>query len=195
MRKKTVKKVFFVDDEKAIQKAVSQTLSEISCKVTCFDSAMLCLEELRTADCGLLITDVNMPEMNGLELLEEAKKLRPQLPVLIVTGFGDIPMAVRAVKAGAVDFVEKPLDEDTFLPIVRKALEISYGSDSQGDKMLTNAEYTILKMICEGMSNKKIASSLHRSVRTIENHRHRIMKKLNVENTAELVRIALQMEI
>lgn len=195
MSRKHVRKIFFVDDEPGVRKAVSRTLSEINCKVTCFANAEECLKSLMVEDCGLLITDVSMPGMNGVELLEELKKVRPQLPVLIVTGFGDIPMAVRAVKAGAVDFIEKPLDENTFLPIVEKALQISYGTEGQGDKILTPSELRILTLICSGMSNKKIASILHRSVRTIENHRHRIMKKLNAENTAELVRIAMKMDI
>lgn len=195
MSRKHIRKIFFVDDEPGIRKAVSRTLSEIDCKVTCFSTAEECLKALMVDDCGLLITDVSMPGMNGVELLEEINKLRPQLPVLIVTGFGDIPMAVRAVKAGAIDFIEKPLDENTFLPVVEKALKLTYGIDGRGDKILTPSELRILTLICDGMSNKKIASILHRSVRTIENHRHRIMKKLNAENTAELVRIAMKMDI
>lgn len=193
MTKRNLKKVFLVDDEPGILRALAKTLSEINCKVFTFSQAKDCLSTLLTEDCGLLITDVNMPEMNGITLLEEVKKIRPQLPVLVITGYGDVPMAVRAVKAGAIDFIEKPLDEETFIPIVEKALKISYGPDGQGDKNLTPSELRILNLICSGMSNKKIAATLHRSIRTVENHRHRIMKKLNAENTAELVKIAVCM--
>jgi len=195
MTRRHIKKVFLVDDEPAILRVLSDSLRDIGCKVTTFSNAKSCLDVLVCKDCGLLITDVNMPDMDGVALLEEVKKLRPQLPVLLITGYGDVPMAVKAVKLGAVEFIEKPLDEDTFVPLVEKALMISYGPDGQGDKTLTPSELKILSMICGGMSNKKIASILCRSVRTVENHRHRIMKKLNVENTAELVKTAMHMNI
>ncbi len=195
MTRRQIKKVFLVDDEPAILKVLGNSLKDIGCKVTKFADARECLTNIVRNDCGLLITDVNMPGMDGMTLLHEVKKVRPQLPVLIITGYGDIPMAVEAVKAGAIDFIEKPLDEETFIPIVESALSISYGPDGQGDKALTPSELRILSLICDGHSNKQMAAILSRSVRTIENHRHRIMRKLNVDNAAELVRTALKMGI
>ena len=186
--------IFFVDDEPKVRKAVSRTLSSLpNCQIKDFATATQCLNELKTAQCHLLITDINMDGMDGLTLLEHVTKLRPQLPVLLVTGYGDVPMAVEAIKIGAFDFIEKPLDERTLLAIVEKALEKSSKSEELGGKPLTKAEITVLTMIAVGKSNKEVAYQLSRSVRTIENHRHRLMRKLNVENAVELAKKAIQM--
>ena len=193
MNSNKTNKIFFVDDEPKVLKAVSQTLSDAGLDVRCFDSAIDCLSELKTAECNLLITDVNMDGMNGVQLLKEVRKTRPQLPVLVVTGFGDVPLAVLAVKSGAHDFIEKPLDADTFVPIVMEALDQPDYEEGLSGKPLTNAEKTIVRMIADGKSNKEIAHILCRSVRTVENHRHRIMKKLGIDSTAELVKMAIQM--
>ena len=126
--------VFFVDDEPQVRKAVGQTLSQLeNCRVQCFGDAGSCLKELKRSDCDLLITDVNMPKMDSLTLLEEAKRIRPDVEILLVTGYGDVPMAVKAVKAGALDFIEKPLNEATFLPVVKAALRKS-GFDNESTK-------------------------------------------------------------
>lgn len=187
--------IFFVDDEPGVRKAVSQTLEYLeNCQVMCFKDGEGCLNALdRDVPCHLLITDVNMPGIDGLTLLEMAQKLRPQLPVLLVTGYGDVPMAVSAIKKGAVDFIEKPLNEATFLPIVEAALAHGHFDDVLQEKSLTKTEIEILKQVGSGKSNKEVAFNLKRSVRTIENHRHRLMRKLNVSNTAELVNKAISM--
>jgi two-component system response regulator TtrR len=185
--------VFFVDDEPAIGKAVSSTLQEIGCRVTCFTNGIDCLSALRTQDCELLITDINMPGMNGIELIKQAKAQRPLLPVLVITGFGEIPVAVQAVKAGAMDYLEKPLDETSFIPIVKSALKINEPKDSELSQILTRSEKKILQLVVEGKGNKEIAQLLNCSVRTIENHRYRMTRKLNVDSTASLVRIAITM--
>jgi FixJ family two-component response regulator len=183
--------VYFVDDEPTVCKAVKQTLEELSCRVTCFTSAGECLRCLETRDCDLLVSDVNMPEMDGMELLKAVKKIRPLLPVLLVTGYGDIPVAVKAVKAGAFDFIEKPLDEATFLPVVKAALEQCEKKTAFMGKPLTKTEKKILQLVVDGKGNKEIAYLLECSVRTVENHRYRISKKLNVDSTASLVRLAI----
>jgi FixJ family two-component response regulator len=185
--------VFFVDDEPAIGKAVSITLQELPCRVTCFTNAPDCIEALKTQDCDLLITDVNMPGMNGIELLKQAKIIRPLMPVLIITGFGEIPVAVQAVKAGALDYIEKPLDETTFLPVVEAALKLHEAKENNLGKILTRTEKKILQLVVEGKGNKEIAHLLGCSVRTVENHRYRMTRKLNVDSTASLVRIAITM--
>jgi two-component system response regulator FixJ len=186
--------IFFVDDEPKVRKAVSQTLSSLAnCHVQDFAAAKTCLAELEKAPCHLLITDINMDGMDGLTLLEHVTKLRPQLPVLLVTGYGDVPMAVEAIKIGAFDFIEKPLDEFTLLAIVEKALERSFTSECFDGKPLTKTEIQILTMIVAGKSNKEVAFQLSRSVRTIENHRHRLMRKLNAENAVDLAKRAIQM--
>ena len=188
------KVIFFVDDEPQVRKAVAQSLAQLkNCKVKCFKDAPGCFKEVRHNDCDLVIVDVNMPGMNGLELLKQIKTFRPQLNVLMVTGYGDIPMAVKAIKEGATDFVEKPLDEATFLPVVKNALQEGPSEPNPDIKMLTKTEIVILRQIGEGKTNKEIAQTLQRSVRTIENHRHRLMHKLKARNAVELLKKAIQM--
>jgi len=188
------KKIFFVDDEPAVQKAVAQTLAQLdNCSVSCFGDAESCIRAITRQECDLVITDISMPGKDGLELLEQIKHIRPKLPVILVTGYGDVPTAIKGFKGGAIDFIEKPLNEKTFLPLVKEALE---ATDQQIDPdvvKLTNAEINILRRVIDGKSNKLIAAELRRSVRTVENHRHRMMKKLNATNAAGLVKKAIKM--
>jgi len=128
--------IFFVDDEEKVLKAVHSTLAQTGAKVSCFKSGTDCLGGLRLQPCDLLITDVKMPVMDGIELIAQARRIKPHLPVIAVTGYGDIPMAVRALKAGAKDFIEKPLERHQFeclidfMPIIFGSLHISYGLGS-----------------------------------------------------------------
>jgi two-component system response regulator FixJ len=134
-----------------------------------------------------------MPGMNGIELLTEAKHLAPWLPVLIVTGYGDIPTAVAAVKAGALDFIEKPLETETFLRKVKSLMKRNPVLDFMKDKPLTKNEVRILRLVIEGKSSKEISGLFHRSIRTIEVHRASIMHKLGVDNLVDLVKRAAVM--
>jgi len=185
--------IFFVDDEPKVREVVGETLEQLGSKVSCFASASDCLEQLEIQRCDLLITDIKMPGMNGIELLTEAKHLAPWLPVLIVTGYGDIPTAVTAVKAGAVDFIEKPLETEPFLRKVKSLMKRNPVLDFMKDKPLTKSEVRILRLVIEGKSSKEISNLLHRSVRTIEVHRARIMHKLGVDNLVDLVKRAAVM--
>lgn len=186
----TGQRIFFVDDEPSVRKAVSKTLEQLGPHVRCFPCASACLEQLRSKRCDLLITDVKMPGMDGIELLIEAKRIAPWLPVLVITGYGDVPMAVRALKAGALDFIEKPLNRRSLLLVVESALKRSVPLDRLRGKALTRTEIRTLRLILDGQSNKEIAALLHRSLRTIEVHRNRMMRKLGVTNTVGLVRRA-----
>ena len=185
--------IFFVDDEPKVREVVGETLEQLGSKVSCFASASDCLEQLEIQKCDLLITDIKMPGMNGIELLTEAKRLAPWLPVLIVTGYGDIPTAVTAVKAGAVDFIEKPLETETFLRKIKSLMKRNPVLDFMKDKPLTKSEVRILRLVIEGKSSKEISNLVHRSVRTIEVHRARIMHKLCVDNLVDLVKRAAVM--
>lgn len=187
--------VFVVDDEPRVLAAVSETVSSLGCRVRPFSGAAECLRALKTDPCDLLITDINMPEFDGMKLMNQARELRPLLPIIIVTGYGDIPLAVRAVKEGAFDFVEKPLDETSFLPIVKKALSQRNRSSQVDASTLTPAERRILQLVAQGKTNKEIAQLLSRSLRTVENHRHRLMQKLHAQSVADLVKVALKMGI
>ncbi len=188
--------IFFVDDEPQVLKAVGQTLGQLeNCQIYCFEGGKSCLDALGRQACNLVIADVNMPKMDGLKLLEQIKRIRPKLDVILLTGYGDVPMAVKAIKAGAIDFIEKPLDEKTFLPMIEAALERSHSIGKTWERLLTKSEIEIIKRVVQGKSNKETAAELRRSVRTVENHRYRLMIKLDVRNTAELVTKALDLGI
>lgn len=180
--------IFFVDDEPKIRGAVEETLMQLGFKVFCFANAEDCLEQFGSQRCDLLITDMKMPGMNGIELLKEVKRFAPWLPVLIVTGYGDVPTSVAAMKAGAEDFIEKPLDTDTLSEKVGYLLRNNAIVDFFRDNPLTNNELRILRLVIKGKSSKEIANMLHRSIRTVEVHRARIMKKLDVNNLIDLVK-------
>jgi two-component system response regulator FixJ len=181
--------VFFVDDEPKVCKMVGRTLEQVSLKVTCFTDPTDCLKQLRCrTSCDLLITDVKMPGMDGIELLIEVKRIIPSLPVLVITGYGDIPIAVKALKVGALDFIEKPLDRQSFLSAVESALKQDAHSPRPMSGVLTKTEFEVLRLILDGKSNKEMARLQHRSVRSIEDHRSRIMRKLGVNNLVDLVK-------
>lgn len=180
--------VFFVDDKPKVRKMVSRTLEQAGLKVSCFANATECLKQLRCRTCDLLITDVKMPEMDGIELLTEVKHIIPSLPVLVITGYGDIPMAVKALKVGASEFIEKPLDRQSFLSAVESVLERNALIHRMVGDVLTKTEMIVLRLILDGKSTKEIARLRHRSVRTIEDHRSRIMRKLGVDNLVDLVK-------
>ena len=180
--------VFFVDDDAGIRKLISEELKGIDCNVSCFANAFDCLEWLDKENCNLLITDVKMPGMDGLALLSRVKRIAPWVSVIVITGFGDIPMSVKALKLGAADFIEKPLDRKAFLNKVKTILQQNDFADASTDRGLTKVEKKILKMILEGMANKKIAHILKRDIRTVERHRSDIMHKFGVHNIVDLVK-------
>ncbi len=189
----TEQHIFFVDDEPKVRKAIGRTLERLGSKVSCFACAADCLEQLRSETCDLLITDVKMPGMDGIELLTEAKRIVPWLQVLVITGYGDIPMAVRALKAGALDFIEKPLDRQSFLSVVESILKRNAWADPLLGKLLTRTERIVLRFILDGKSNKEIAYLRHRALRTIEDHRNHIYRKVGVHNLVDLFKWAAGM--
>lgn len=188
-----IQHIFFVDDEPAVRRSVSQTLQQSGYTVSCFADADHCLKQLQMQNCDLLITDVRMPEMDGIELVRRAKHIAPWMPILVITGYGDIPMAIRAVKAGAAEFIEKPLQKQSFLTVVQTALKQQDLRNFLKGKSLSKKELAILRLILQGRSNKEIARTLHRSIRTVEDHRRYIMRKLDVDNVVDLVKRAAVM--
>jgi len=180
--------IFFLDDEPAIREVVRETLEDSDFKVSCFGSPTECLVRLRSQKCHLLITDLKMPEKDGIELLADVKHLAPWVPVLMITGYGDIPTAVKAMKAGAVDFIEKPLDKKNFVRKIRSVLKKSVSAHPDLGDSLTRNEAKILQFIVNGKGNKEIANLLHRSARTVEVHRAHLMHKLGVDNLVDLVK-------
>lgn len=200
MSDSAIARVFVVDDDDMLRTAVCTMLQRSNYECVDFEDAASCLKELKArhrdhADgCDLLITDVKMPDQGGMELLREVNRLYPWIPVVMMTAYADIPTSVRAVKAGAFDFIEKPVDEDNLLDVVESALlkEMDLHDPLVG-KPLTRSERIVLCLILEGISNKRIAYILERSERTIEVHRGRIMRKLGVDNVVDLVKKATAM--
>jgi FixJ family two-component response regulator len=187
--------VFFVDDDAGIRKLISEELEAIGCNVTCFANGADCLEQLGKQNCNLLITDVKMPGMDGMTLLSRVRRVAPWVPVMVITGFGDIPMSVRALKLGAVDFIEKPLDRKTFLHKVKTILKQDDFTDTPAHQRLTKVEKKILKLILEGKGNKQAAYILGRTVRTVERHRSNVMHKFGVDNIVDLVKKAARINL
>ena len=195
---KTINKqydVFFVDDDAGIRKLISEELEEAHCNVSCFASGEDCLKQLGKQNCNLLVTDVKMPGMDGIELIKRAKRVAPWIPIMVITGFGDVPMAVRAIKLGAVDFTEKPLDRHEFLHKVKAILTQNGFDDIPAGQILTKTEKKILKLILDGKSNKEIGYVLGRVLRTVELHRSHIMHKFKADNIVDLVRKATSLDL
>jgi two-component system response regulator TtrR len=182
------KHIFFLDDEPTVLEVVRETLEDSNFKVSCFGNPTECLAKLRSQKCDLLISDLKMPEKDGIELLKDVKHLAPWVPVLMITGYGDIPTAVKAMKAGAVDFIEKPLEKKNFVRKIKAILKKTVFTHPDLGNSLTRTEKKILQLVIEGMSNKEIAVLLHRSSRTIEVHRAHIMHKLGVDNLVDMVK-------
>jgi FixJ family two-component response regulator len=159
-------------------------------KVKCFANADNCLQRLQIRSCDLLITDVKMPGIDGIELVHRAKRIAPWMPILVITGYGDIQMAVRAVKAGALEFIEKPFQRHSFLTAVQAAIKQQDIANHLKGKRLTKKELAVLRLILKGSSNKEMAEILNRSIRTVEDHRRHIMRKLDVDRVVDLVKRA-----
>lgn len=187
--------IFFLDDDSQLHRVVRRILEEVGFRISCFDDPATCIARLRSQKCSLLITDLKMPETDGIEVLKEVKRLAPWVPVLIVSGYGDIPSAVEAIRSGAVDFIEKPLDKEGFLRKIESMLSQAGLPDPSLGRPLTQAETTVLSLVIDGKSSKEIASLLHRSVRTIEGHRSNLMHKLHAENILDLIERAVSMKL
>ena len=165
--------------------------------VACYDSAESYLQAWRDDMRGCLILDVRMPEMSGLELQEKLDSLGSQLPVIFVTGHGDVPMAVSALQRGACDFIEKPFHNEDLLSRIVRALELDCqlsarrqrnGAISHRLDQLTQREREVMKLVVAGKLNKQIADELNISMKTVEAHRARVMEKMGVRTLAELVK-------
>src|SRR5689334_17260184 len=194
--------VFVVDDDADIRDSMRLLLEVAGFKVRSFTSAKHFLADDQPKH-GCLIADIRMPDMSGLELQEEVTRRHIDLPVIIITGHGDVPLAVQAMKAGAIDFLEKPFSDDMILTSVRRALEI--GSRARGRaaetraakdllSALTPRERGVLDRLVQGRSNKVVAHELGISPRTVEIHRAHIMSKMEASSLSDLVRLVLTAE-
>jgi len=192
--------VFVVDDDKAIRQSLKWLIESVGLKVETYATADEFMNSYYPGRAGCLLLDVRMPGMSGLELQEHFARNHIHIPIIIITGHGDVPMAVRAMKAGAIDFIEKPFNDELLLESIRGALamdhkqrEIQSQRASIATRLahLTPREHEVMDMVTEGRSNKEIAQELGVSAKTVEAHRARVMEKMEAGSLAELVRMVM----
>ncbi|MBX3646474.1 MAG: response regulator transcription factor [Rhodocyclaceae bacterium] len=197
----TEQRVYIVDDDEPMRDSLQWLLESQGFAVTAFASAEDFLAACREGMAGCIVLDVRMPGMSGLELYEKLNARRCTLPVIFITGHGDVPMAVSALKKGAVDFIEKPFGDQDMLRLIVQCLELDRANRARQLEAaaaaqrlagLTEREAEVMDLILAGRLNKQIADVLNISIKTVEVHRGRIMDKMQVRTVAELVQTVMR---
>ncbi len=190
--------VFVVDDDLSVREALSSLIRSVGFHVQTFSSAVEFLQQPRPAGVSCLVLDVRMPGLSGLDLQGEFAKSGDPIPIIFITGHGDIPMAVRAIKAGAVEFLAKPFRDDDLLEAIRHALERDRAGRSEAAELdeirrkyatLTGREREVIALMVKGMLKKQAAAELGVAEITVKVHRHNIMQKMKVRSLPDLVRM------
>jgi FixJ family two-component response regulator len=196
--------IFVIDDDPSVRKAISHLLRSEGYVVEAFESAESFLNRKRFLGSGCIVLDISMKHMDGLELQEELIRKHLELPIVFVTGHGDIPTSVKAMKKGAYDFLTKPFNDEEFLAAVSGAVKKNEGNIGNIKEKeviyeemmkLTGREKEILKFVIAGYMNKEISASLNIAEPTVKIHRSHLMRKLGVDSVAELVRKAEKADI
>ena len=199
----TKPRVYIVDDDEAVRDSLSLLMESESIPARCYESAQAFVEEFDGGNTGCLLLDIRMPGMSGLELRDWLNDHGAKLPIIFITGHGDVPMAVDAMKRGAVDFIQKPFKDEELLERVREAMDSSEKQRETQAKIdrwrqrldsLTPREREVMTQVVAGLPNKVIAQDLEISQRTVEIHRARVMHKMQVRSIAELVRVAAMLD-
>ncbi|HYH23171.1 MAG TPA: response regulator transcription factor [Azospirillum sp.] len=203
MQAEAPRTVYVVDDDPAMRHSLAWLIGSVGLTVSSFASGEEFLKAWHPDQPGCLVTDVRMPGMSGLELQEALARAGSILAVIVITGHADVPMAVRALRAGAVDFIEKPFNDQHLLDRVHEALEKSmalWKGHSRKARVrallarLTPRERQVADLVAAGKPNKVIAFELDLSMKTVEVHRHNVMEKLEVASVADLTRLLLEAE-
>ncbi len=194
-------KVYVIDDDQAMRDSLDFLLGSAGFEVALFESAERFIEELPSLGFGCVVSDVRMPGVDGIELLKHLKTQRSPLPIIVMTGHGDIPLAVEAMKLGALDFLEKPFDDERLIIMIGSALKQGR-AQAEGEALaaeigerigtLSPRERQVMEGLVAGLSNKQIARDYDISPRTIEVYRANVMTKMQAGSLSELVRLAMR---
>ena len=193
--------VHLIDDDEAVRDSLAFLLTTAGIASRTYESAVTFLDQLESAAAGCVVTDIRMPEMNGLDLVRELTRRGVPHPVIVITGHADVALAVEAMKAGVVDFIEKPFAEEALLRAVRGALarvedQVQRSREYEDIRLriaqLTRREREVFDAVAQGHSNKEAARQLGISPRTVEIYRANVMTKMKAETLSDLVRMALQ---
>ncbi len=196
--------VYVVDDDPSVRAGLARLIKSVGVTVKTFASAPEFLEQAVSEGPGCVIADLRMPAMSGLELQDQLQARHLNLPVIFLTGFGTVPASVRAMKRGAVDFLEKPVDDQILLEAIFQALEKDRENRRKQAEMktiqdrltsLTPREYEVFTLIITGLLNKQVAYELGTTEKTIKVHRARLMEKMGCDSLAQLVRLAAKVGI
>jgi RNA polymerase sigma factor (sigma-70 family) len=199
MNMETDPTVFVVDDDAAVRESLQWLIKTAGLNVECYGTAQEFLDVYDKSRPGCLVLDVRMPGLSGLDLQEQLGALGMTLPVIIITGHGEVPLAVRAMKGGAIDFLEKPFSDQLLLDRIREAIakdeqdrqeQARRAQAAERLALLTPREREVMAMVVDGKANKQIAASLQISQKTVEAHRAQVMRKMEAGSVAELVRLA-----
>lgn len=196
-------RVFIVDDDQEVRNALELLMESVGLPASTYESAQAFLDAFDPDLPGCIVLDVRMPGMSGMDLQARlaAETLHP--PVIIITGHGDVPMAVRAVQSGAVDFIEKPFNDQALLDSVHKAIEQDARQRGEASRLselvekyesLTPREREVLKLVASGQRNKVIAANLNVTQSTVEAHRAKVMEKMDAHSLSDLMRMVLSLE-
>ena len=180
------RRVYVVEDDEALRRTIRRARTDAGIYTVEFDSAEALLEGYSERPLGVILLDMRLPGMSGLELLDRLENLLPANPVVMISGYGDIPSAVRAVRQGALDFLQKPFRKDELISVIQGAFARIEAVESAGAfESLTAREKEVLLAFADGTSNKVVASRLNLSSRTVEMHRSRIIRKFGVANLTQ----------
>jgi len=191
--------VFVVDDDRDVREGLKTLLESVGLRAQVFASTTEFLQSKRVEDVSCLILDVRLPGLSGLDFQSELSREQIAIPIIFITGYGDIPMTVKAMKAGAVEFLTKPVREQDLLDAVRVALNRDRTRRADNERLrdfraryeaLSPREREIMTLVCTGLMNKQVAAKMGVSEVTVKVHRHNLMKKMGVKSLAALVRIA-----
>jgi two-component system, LuxR family, response regulator FixJ len=194
--------VFLIDDQEAVRHALAEMLKVFGYTVESFPSADAFLEQLTEPRAGCIVADVRMPGMDGIELVRELARRNVHLPVVLISGHADVPMAVAAIKAGAEDFIEKPVDDAQLLAAINRCLARAFNDLAREQSIvelrrqldrLTPRELEVMDLVAQGFTSAAIAARLAISIRTVESYRVQIMDKMQAPSVAVLVRQAIRL--